>query len=278
MEKTAKSPPLAKRVQSAMSALEALSTQRDRENLARFGITARSALGVSMANIQKLAKQLGHDHELAGALWDTGCYEARLLTAFVAEPARLTPAQMERWTKEFDNWAVCDTLCFFLFDRVPHAWDKIRKWSGHSPEFVKRTAFALMASIAGHDKLAGDAVFLEGLTLIEHAASDDRNFVKKAVSWALRRIGRRNAELNRAAVTLSARLAKSTNASERWLGKGAHKELTSALVVRALSPKRAAKNLGKKATPNTAPRGVAKRAPQKKVAARPAKGRSRAKV
>jgi 3-methyladenine DNA glycosylase AlkD len=272
--KSSKSPPLTKQVQAALAALEALSTKRDRENLARFGITAKAALGVSMANIQKLAKKLGHDHELAGALWDTGCYEARLLMAFVAEPARVTPAQMERWCKEFDNWAVCDTLCFFLFDRVPHAWDKIRKWSVQEPEFVKRTAFALMASIAGHDKEARDAVFLEGLTLIERAAKDERNFVKKAVSWALRRIGRRNPALNRAAVALSARLVASSNATERWLGRGAHKELTSALVARALAPK---KKPAKKATPNAAPKRTAQSTPKKKVAARAASERTRPK-
>jgi 3-methyladenine DNA glycosylase AlkD len=265
MTKTAKSPPLAKQVQAALAALEALSTKRDRENLSRFGITAKSALGVSMANVQKLAKTLGHNHELAAALWDTGCYEARLLTAFVAEPARVTPAQMERWCKEFDNWAVCDTLCFFLFDRVPYAWDKIRKWSGQRPEFVKRTAFALMASIAGHDKEADDDLFLEGLLLIERAASDDRNFVKKSVSWALRRIGRRNHALNRAAVALSARLATSTDATERWLGKGAHKELTSALVERALNPKKPAAKRAKPIAPNTAPKRAEKEHPKKKA-------------
>jgi len=266
MEKTTKSPPLAKQVQAALAALEALSTKRDRENLSRFGITAKSALGVSMANVQKLAKKLGRNHELAAALWETGCYEARLLMAFVAEPTRVTPAQMERWCKEFDNWAVCDTLCFFLFDRVPYAWDKIRKWSSQRPEFVKRAAFALMASIAGHDKQANDDLFLEGLSLIELAASDDRNFVKKSVSWALRRIGRRNHALNRAAVALSARLAASTDATERWLGKGAHKELTSALVERALNPKKkAAAKRAKPSAPNASPKRAEKEHPKKKT-------------
>ena len=262
-KKAPKSPAPAKQAQAALSALEQLSTKRDRENLTRFGITAKSALGVSMANIQKLAKPLGKNHELACALWDTGCYEARLLMAFVAEPERVTPAQMERWCKDFDNWAVCDTLCFFLFDRVPHAWDKLRKWSGQRPEFVKRSAFALLASIAGHDQQAGDALFLEGLALIERAASDDRNFVKKAVSWALRRIGRRNQALNRSAVALSARLAASHDATERWLGCGAHKELTSALVERALSAK---KKPAKKLAPKAAPKPAAKSKPKKKRA------------
>jgi 3-methyladenine DNA glycosylase AlkD len=265
-EKSANAPSLAKQMKDTLAALQRLSTKRDGENLVRFGISAKSALGVSMANVQKLAKTLGHNHQLACALWDSGCYEARLLTAFVAEPARVTPALMESWCKQFDNWAVCDTLCFFLFDRVPHAWDKIRKWSNQDAEFVRRSAFALMASIAGHDKEAPDALFLEGLTLIERAAKDDRNFVKKALSWALRRIGRRNQALNRAAIALSLRLAASTDASERWLGRGAHKELTSALVERALSAQKAPKKR------SAAPKRAAKGTPKKKAATRPSRG------
>jgi len=259
LEKSPKPVPIAKQVQAALAALEALSSKRDLENLPRFGITASNALGVSMAKIQKLAKSTGRNHELACALWDTDCYEARLLTAYVAEPARLTSAQMDRWCKDFDNWAVCDTLCFHLFDRVPHAWTKIHKWSGQRPEFVKRSAFALMASIAGHDKHASDDVFFEGLTLIERAANDERNFVKKAVSWALRRIGRRNQALHRACVELSARLAASSDATERWVGRDAYRELTSAPVERAVrakaererthaSTKRAVKSTPKKRT------------------------------
>lgn len=244
---------------SALTQLRALSTQRDLDNLARFGITARAALGVSLANVQKLAKTLGQNHGLACALWDTGCYEARLLTAFVAEPACVSPAQMDRWCKAFDNWAVCDTLCFHLFDRVPHAWDKIHSWSSMKPEFIKRAAFALMASIAGHDKRATDDVFLQGLVLIANAANDDRNFVKKAVSWALRRIGRRNPVLHRAALALAARLAASTNATERWIGRDAARELTSAVVERALARRAPAKK-------SAAPRSKTAAASNKKAA------------
>jgi len=261
-EKLPKPAPLATQVQTALAALEALSTKRDLDNLPRFGITASNALGVSMAKIQKLAKSLGRNHELACALWDTGCYEARLLTAYVAEPARVTPAQMDRWCKDFDNWAVCDTLCFHLFDRVPHAWPKIHKWSRQRPEFVKRTAFALMASIAGHDKLAADDVFLEGLTLIEGAANDERNFVKKAVSWALRRIGRRNLALHGACVELAARLAASHDATERWIGRDAYRELTSAPVERAVNAKSA-----REKTRASTKRAV-KSTPKKKTVAR----------
>ena len=232
--------PLQEEVQAAISWLEKRSTPRDRENLARFGITADKAFGVSMANIQVLAKRLGRNHELAAALWDTGWYEARLLTAFVDEPARVTAAQMDRWCRDFDNWGICDTLCFCLFDRTPHAWAKVADWSDKRGEFVKRAAFALLASLAGHDKTAGDERFVESLGLIERAAGDERNFVKKGVSWALRRIGRRNAALNAAAVTVARRLSVSPEAAARWVGRGALKELTSPAVARQLAARRRA--------------------------------------
>ncbi len=227
--------PLEEQVQEALSWLEQASTQRDRENLARFGITASKAFGVSMANIQVLAKRLGRNHELAAALWDTGWYEARMLTSFVDEPARVTPAQMDRWCRDFDNWGICDTVCFHLFDRTPHAWAKVAEWSDQRDEFVKRAAFALLASLAGHDKKAADEPFLESLPLIERAATDERNFVKKGVSWALRRIGRRNPALNAAAVALARRLSASPEAAARWVGKDALKDLTRPVVTRRLA-------------------------------------------
>jgi 3-methyladenine DNA glycosylase AlkD len=232
--------PLKEEVQAALSWLEKKSTRRDRENLQRFGITANKAFGVSMANIQALAKRLGRNHELAAALWDTGWYEARMLASFVDEPARVTPAQMDRWCRDFDNWGICDTVCFCLFDRTPHAWAKVAQWSDKRDEFVKRAAFALLASLAGHDKSASDERFVESLRFVERAASDERNFVKKGVSWALRRIGRRNAALNAAAVTVARRLSVSPEAAARWVGRGALKELTSPAVVRQLAARRKA--------------------------------------
>jgi len=144
-----------------------MSTGHDRENLARFGINATKAFGVSMANIQALAKRLGRSHDLAAALWDTGWYEARLLTSFVDEPARVTPAQMDRWCRDFDNWGICDTVCFHLFDRTADRWAKVEQWHDQSGEFVKRAAFALLASLALHDKLATDKLFVRGLVETE---------------------------------------------------------------------------------------------------------------
>ncbi|HYI93458.1 MAG TPA: DNA alkylation repair protein [Bryobacteraceae bacterium] len=188
-----------------------------------------------MANIQVLSKRLGRSHELAAELWETHWYEARMLTSFVDEPALVTPEQMDRWCFDFDNWGICDTVCFHLFDRTPYAWDKVGTWSNQNEEFVKRAAFGLLASLAGHDKTACNRTFAESLPLIERAATDERNFVKKGVSWALRRIGRRNHELHSAALPVAQRLADSTNVAARWVGKDALRELTKPSVVRALA-------------------------------------------
>lgn len=212
-------------VEEVLSWLQANRSEHDHSNLARFGIAADQAFGVSVANIQKLAKQVGTDHELAAALWKTGWYEARMLTAFIDDPARVTPAQMERWCRDFDNWGICDTLCFHLFDRTPHAWTKVHQWCGKDEEFVKRAGFALLASLAGHDKSASDARFLEGLQLIEREATDPRNFIKKAVLWALRRIATRNATLQAAAMEAAQRLEQSVDRTARWIGKTALREM-----------------------------------------------------
>src|SRR3954452_3588373 len=169
----ASSAPVGRRVEAALAALERLGTAKDRENLTRFGIAAPKAFGVSMANVQRVAKEIGRSHEIAGALWTTGWYEARLLTSFVDDPAQVTPAQMDRWCRDFDNWGVCDTLCFNLFDRIPHAWAKVTAGSDVRREFVKRAAFALLASLAGHDKVAPDEQFLRTFPLIELAAIDE---------------------------------------------------------------------------------------------------------
>ena len=217
-------------VTGVLSTLERMSTKRDRDNLARFGITATRAYGVSISNIQVIAKRIGRNHALAGALWKTGRYEARLLAAFIDEPDRVTAAQMDRWCRDFDNWGICDTVCFHLFDRTADRWAKVEQWHDQSGEFVKRAAFALLASLALHDKLATDKLFVRGLAFIERAATDDRNFVKKGVSWALRLIGRRNRTLNREALAFARRLAVSPEAAARWVGKGAVKELTGTIV------------------------------------------------
>lgn len=216
---------LPSQVADALAMLEKRGTARNRDGMARYGIVAKKVYGVSVADIRAFAKQLGRDHELAQALWETGWYEARMLATFVDEPELVTRAQMDRWCKDFDNWAICDTACFHLFDRTPHAWAKIDQWSTRKKEFEKRASFALLASVALHDKKAPDEPFVHALSLIDAAASDERNFVKKAVSWALRGVGLRNAALRRQATTLAKRLAASKDSTERWVGKDALKRL-----------------------------------------------------
>ncbi|HSQ21026.1 MAG TPA: DNA alkylation repair protein [Blastocatellia bacterium] len=219
-----------------LESLELLAEERVLDDMSkRYGIYTTKAFGVSMANMQKVARPLGRNHELAAALWDTGWYEARMLTSFVDEPELVTPAQMDRWCGDFDNWGICDTLCFHLFDRTPHAWHKVAQWSHRKSEFVKRAAFALLACLALHDKQASDRWFVDGLLLIERAATDERNFVKKGVSWALRAIGRRNTSLNSAAVTLARRLADSTSPAARWVGNDALRDITSSVVTKRLA-------------------------------------------
>lgn len=218
--------PVAARVDEALAWLEKRGSKRIVDEMAtRYGIHTTKAFGIRVGTIQQLAKQLGRDQTLADALWETGWYEARMLTAWVAEPDRVSSTQMDRWARGFDNWAIADTLCFHLFDRTPHAWRKVEQWSSRREEFVKRAAFALLASLAAHDKAAGDEPFADALPLIEREAGDDRNFVKKGVSWALRLIGRRSRGLHAASMALSKKLAASDDATERWLGKEAIRDL-----------------------------------------------------
>jgi 3-methyladenine DNA glycosylase AlkD len=223
------------RVAEVLAFLRRRGTKKNRDGMARYGIVAAKAFGVSVTDLQQLGKRLGRDHELADALWETGWYEARMLTGFVDEPASVTPAQMDRWAKDFDSWAICDHLCFHLFDRTPHAWKKVSAWSRRRPEFVKRAAFALLAALALHDKKAADELFLRSLALVEREAADDRNFVKKGVSWALRSIGHRGPALHEAAVATAHRLAGSPEAAARWVGKDALRDLTRPAVAKRLS-------------------------------------------
>ena len=223
---------------SVLASLRGMANKQIRESMGRYGIPSHNALGISVGALRKLGKQLGRDHALALALWDTGVYEARMLTAFVGEPERLTPAQMDRFCRDFDNWAITDTLCFDLFDRTPHAFSKIKAWSKRRPEFEKRAAFALLASVALHDKAASNQAFLETLPLIERASDDERNFVKKGVSWALRGVGSRNLELHEAAIALATKLAGSNGASARFIGKDALRDLSRPLVAKKLAKRR----------------------------------------
>jgi len=208
--------------------------EHDREGMGRCGINVDRAFGVSIPAIRTIAKRHRKQHGLALALWDTGYHEARLLAVFVDDPARVTPEQMDAWAADFDSWDVCDQAATSLFDKSPHAWDKVREWSTDEREFVKRGAFALLAGIAWHDKQAPDDAFLGTLPLIEKGARDPRNYAKKAVSWALRHIGKRNAALNPEAVACARRILEAAGtgrdpeaSAARWVARDALRELES---------------------------------------------------
>ncbi len=228
------------RVGQALAWLEKHSSKSVRDGMARYAIPNDKALGVLMGDIQKLGKQLGRDHALALEIWQTDVYEARMLCAYIDEVDKVTPAQMDRQARDFDNWAICDTLCFALWVRSPHALKKIRQWAKSREEYVKRAAFALLASVALRSKGAAvdDADLLACLPLIEKAATDERNFVKKGVNWALRGVGRRSPALHKAALALAKKLAEHEDPAPRWVGKDALRELKKVTPKKAQPKKR----------------------------------------
>jgi 3-methyladenine DNA glycosylase AlkD len=223
-------------VAETLERMRSLAEPGGREGMARFGINPDRALGVRIPDLRRLAKEIGTDHRLALALWRTEIHEARIIATMIDDPTKLTEDQMESWAGDFDSWDLCDQCCGNLFDRLPFAYGKAMEWSGRDKEFVKRAAFALMAWSAVHDKEAEDQVFLKFLPVIEREADDDRNFVRKAVNWSLRQIGKRNRRLHRAAVASARRLAKRNDSSAaRWIGTDALRELTGEAVLARLS-------------------------------------------
>jgi 3-methyladenine DNA glycosylase AlkD len=217
--------------------LERRGTRANREGMARYGIVAKHAYGVPMRTLLVLRKEIGVDQPLSLELWKSGWYEARLLAALVGDPARVTKRQMSAWAGSFENWADCDTACFHLFDRSPHAREIAKAWAASPKLLVKRAAFALIASIALHDKAAPDRSIRAFLPLIEKGARDDRDLVRKGVSWALRGIGGRNLALHAAAVALARRLAASEDRSPRWVGKDVLRDLERPKVKARLAAK-----------------------------------------
>jgi len=202
--------------------------------MARFGITVEKRLGVSIPALRRIAKELGPDHKLAGKLWRTGWADARILASMIADPAELSEKQMEQWTGDFESWDVCDQVCQNLFEKSPLAWKKIGEWAGREREYVRRAAFALIACLAWHDRTSGDERFLALLPLIEAACTDERNFVRKAVNWALRNIGKRNRALNRAAIRTAKDIRRLDSRAARWIAADAQRELESEAVQRRL--------------------------------------------
>ena len=200
----------------------------------RFGIQVEHALGVSIPDIRKLAKRIGKNHTLAQRLWATGIHEARILAAMIDEPSKVTANQMDRWVRGFDSWDLCDQCCMNLFDKTPFAYAKALAWSRRKEEFVKRAGFALMACLAVHDKQASNESFEKFLVAVEKGSFDDRNFVMKAVNWALRQIGKRNRQLNRAAIKKAREIQRFDSKPAKWIASDAIRELTNPRISRTL--------------------------------------------
>jgi len=198
--------------------------------MAKFGIKAEHAFGVSVPVLRNLARSIGKDHMLAQELWETRIHEARELATMIADPRQVTEDLMERWVKDIDSWDVCDHCCGNLWDKTPFAYGKAREWSRRPQEFVKRASFSLMAALAVHDKAASDTAFVKFLPIIKRESIDERNFVKKAVNWALRQIGKRNGDLNRRAIETAREIQKLESKSARWIATDALRELTNARV------------------------------------------------
>lgn len=221
--------------QEVLEELRSLASEKNRAGMARFGIEVSNALGVGVTALRRLARKLGKDHDLARELWDSEIHEARILASIVDVPAEVTEEQMESWVTVFDSWDLCDQACANLFWKTPFAWTKAFEWSAREPEFEKRAGFALMAALAVKDKAASDDDFLQLLPLIEAEADDDRNFVKKAVNWALRQIGKRNLALHGAAIATAEAIAAQGSRSARWIAADALRELRSKKVTSRLT-------------------------------------------
>jgi len=214
--------------------MASLGSARGIAMMKHFGITGVKAFGLSAPKLHKLAKEIGRDHALAEELWRTGIHDAHHLAALVDEPARVTEEQMERWARDFNSWDVVDTCCRYLFLYTPLAWKKTAEWSRRKEEFVKRAAFSQMAYLAQHDKLAPDSRFARLLPIIRREAGDERNFVRKAVNWALRQIGKRNLALNRRAIATGMQIRALDTRAARWIAADALRELQSDAVQRRL--------------------------------------------
>jgi 3-methyladenine DNA glycosylase AlkD len=219
-------------VDEVLARLRALENPEGRDGMRRFGIDVGNALGIGLTDLRKLGRDLPRDHRLAASLWDSGIHEARILASIVDRPERVSRTQMERWARDFDAWDLCDQVCQNLFWATPFAHQKAVAWSERRAEFVKRAAFALMASAAVKDRDDSSRRFLDYLPIIEREAADERNFVRKAVSWALRQIGKRDPRLHRAALASARRLADRPEGAARWVGRDAIRELEGEAVRR----------------------------------------------
>ncbi len=221
-----------------MSRLKELSDPKAVEEMARYGINPEKNFGVSVTTLRKIANEIGKDHKLAQQLWSTGIRDARMVAACIEDPEKVTEEQMESWVKEFNSWDICDHCCGHLFDKTTYAYKKAVEWSGREEEFVKRAGFVLMAWLAVHDKKSEDKDFLPFLSVIKRESADPRKYVKKAVNWALRNIGKRNTSLNKAAIEKAKEIQKMKSKSAEWVASDAIRELTSEAIQERLQRKK----------------------------------------
>ena len=221
-------------VEELLDRLKSKARPNNLAGMARYGISVEQRLGVSVPDMRKIAKEVGRNHNLALKLWQTGIDEAKIVAALVDDPKKLTEEQMEDWVRDMNSWDVCDQVCMNLFDKSPLAWKKIINWSERNEEFVKRAAFSLIACLAWHDKNSEDEKFIKLLPVIVKCSDDDRNYVKKAVNWALRHIGKRNFDLNRAAIDTAREIQRIDSKAARWIASDAIRELESEAVQRRL--------------------------------------------
>lgn len=222
------------KLQDVLDELNTLSSPEAVKGMSRFGINPEKALGISIPELRNLAKEIGRSHLLAQRLWSSGIHEARILASMIDEPEKVTEEQMEAWVKDFDSWDVCDQCCMNLFEKTRFSYQKCVEWSSRRDEFVKRAGFALMARLAVSDKKAGDDLFRRFLPIIKRESVDERNYVKKAVNWALRQIGKRNRSLNRAAIRTAEEIKRLDSKSARWIASDALRELTSEKIQKRL--------------------------------------------
>ena len=215
------------RLNKILEKLKSLSNPTAIEGMAKFGITPKKTYGVSIPVLRKMAKEIGKDHKLALQLWDIDIRETRILASMIDEPDLVTEEQMEKWVRDFDCWEVCDQVCQNLFTYTKFAYKKAVEWSKRDEEFIKRAGFALMAWLAFKDKGADDVKFEKFLSVIKKESTDDRNYVKKAVNWVLRQIGKRNLNLNKKAIEVTKEIQKINSKTAKWIARDAIRELTS---------------------------------------------------
>ncbi|MFH0897054.1 MAG: DNA alkylation repair protein [Candidatus Bathyarchaeota archaeon] len=221
-------------VEEVLTKLKGKALPDQLKGMARYGMAVERRLGVSVPDLRRIAKESGKNHQLALELWKTGIAEAQIVAAMIDRPEELTEEQMENWVKALDSWDVCDQVCMNLFEKTPLAWKKILDWSEREEEFVKRTTYSLLACLAWHDKKAEDEIFIKLFPVMERGATDERNYVKKAVNWALRNIGKGNLNLNKAAIEVTRKIQQIDSKAARWIASDAIKELESEAVQKRL--------------------------------------------